>query len=107
MASRTKGETLPPPDPPMDPGAEPASVEVRLLYFAALRDVAGRNEEVRLLPAEVRSISALGPWLEREIPALAGRLGSVRFAINEAFADAGSTIADGDVIALIPPVSGG
>ena len=36
-----------------------------------------------------------------------GRLASVRFARNEEFAESRDAIAEGDVIALIPPVAGG
>lgn len=82
-------------------------MRVRVLYFAALRDLAQRAEELVELPAEVDTIAALRPFLEARTPALAGRLGAVRFARNEAFADAGEVLEEGDVIALIPPVAGG
>jgi molybdopterin converting factor subunit 1 len=80
---------------------------VRLLYFAALRDATGLAEEERSLPPDVTTIAALGAWLEREVPALSGRLGSVRFAIDEAFVGPEARVEAGHVIALIPPVSGG
>ncbi|MDQ3037987.1 MAG: molybdopterin converting factor subunit 1 [Myxococcota bacterium] len=82
-------------------------MRVRVLYFAALRELAGRAEESLELPAEVRTVDALRPLLEARVPALAGRLGSVRFARNEAFAEGGEALEDDDVIALIPPVAGG
>jgi molybdopterin converting factor subunit 1 len=80
---------------------------VTLLYFAAIRDAAGTGEERADLPEDVQTVAALAEWLERQRPALTGRLASVRFAVNEAFADPGTSLAAGDVIALIPPVSGG
>lgn len=80
---------------------------VTLLYFGAVRDLVGRDEEQVELPAEVATVFALRAWLEREREALAGRLGSVRLARNEAFAQDVDAIASGDVIALIPPVAGG
>jgi molybdopterin converting factor subunit 1 len=82
-------------------------MRVRVLYFAAVRELAGVEEEALDLPAEVRTISDFVGVLERRRPALAGTLGSVRVARNEAFAEAGEPIADGDVLALIPPVAGG
>ena len=80
---------------------------VTLLYFAALRDAAGKGEESVDLPDDVQTVAALAAWLERHRPAFAGRLGSVRLAVNEAFAEPDTSLAAGDVIALIPPVSGG
>jgi molybdopterin converting factor small subunit len=40
-------------------------------------------------------------------PALAGRLSAVRFARNEVFARLEDELADGDVVAVVPPVAGG
>lgn len=80
---------------------------IQLLYFAAIRELVGRDEESVDLPASVRTVGALRGWLEREREALRGRLGAVRLARNEAFAFDGDVLAHGDVIALIPPVAGG
>jgi molybdopterin synthase sulfur carrier subunit len=82
-------------------------MNVKLLYFAGVRDVLGQSEESVALPAEVRTVGELQAWLVRERPALADRMQWVRLARNERFADAAEGIADGDVIALIPPVAGG
>lgn len=80
---------------------------MQVLYFAALRELAGRSGEELELPDDVRTIAALRPFLEARVPPLAGRLGTVRLARNEAFAEDHEPLADGDVIALIPPVAGG
>jgi molybdopterin converting factor subunit 1 len=80
---------------------------VTLLYFAAVRDAAGVGEECVELPDDVQTVAALAAWLEKRRPAFAGRLGSVRLAVNETFAEPETCLAAGDVIALIPPVSGG
>lgn len=84
-----------------------AAARVRLLYFAAVRELVGRDEEELVLPPDVRTIGELAAFLERHAPSLAGRLGSVRFARNEVFATHDEPVAEGDVIALIPPVAGG
>jgi molybdopterin converting factor subunit 1 len=80
---------------------------VTLLYFAALREAAGTAQEHLDLPGDVTTVAALAAFLERTRPALTGRLASVRFAVNESFAEANDAIEGGDVVALIPPVSGG
>lgn len=82
-------------------------MNVTVLYFAAVRDLVGRDEERVALPDGVASIAAVGDHLSQLHPALEGRLSYVRFARNEEFAQLADPIADGDVIALIPPVAGG
>lgn len=79
---------------------------VQLLYFAALRDFAGTGTEAFTLPSSVRTVDELLAHLG-ERSAFRGKLGSTRVAINEQFCDGASTIADGDTVALIPPVQGG
>ncbi len=87
----------------MDPTA-PAVVQV--LYFAALRELAGTNEEQVSLTAQV-SVAALLALLEERHGALRGRLQSVRVAVDEEFAELSRELQGGEVVALIPPVSGG
>lgn len=85
-----------------------ATVAVSVLYFAALRDLAGVAEESITLPSADRvDVEVLLATLEREHEALRGRLGSVRVAVNEEFAPLSTTLVGGEVVALIPPVSGG
>jgi molybdopterin synthase sulfur carrier subunit len=82
-------------------------VSITVLYFAAVRDLVGRSEERLELPPHVTTIEALAAHLVEVHPALAGRLSPVRFARNEEFASVRDPVAQGDVIALIPPVAGG
>jgi molybdopterin converting factor subunit 1 len=86
-------------------GAPPASVSV--LYFAALRDLAGLSEERVALPNQPVSVSLFLSALEERHSGLRGRLQSVRVAVNEEFADLSQPLHGGEVVALIPPVSGG
>jgi molybdopterin converting factor subunit 1 len=80
---------------------------IRVLYFAAVRDLVGLNEEELDLPASVHRVSDLVAELELVHPELRGRLGGVRVAVNEEFAQDSDPIGPGDVVALIPPVAGG
>ncbi len=82
-------------------------MNVTVLYFAAVRELVGKDEEAIALPEGVASIAAVGEHLSRLHPALEGRLSYVRFARNEEFAQPADPVAEGDVIALIPPVAGG
>ncbi len=82
-------------------------MRVTVLYFAALRDHAGRAEEILALPTSVATVRALADHLCSTRPWLAERRAHVRIARNEAFAEPDDAVSDGDVIALIPPVAGG
>ncbi len=80
-------------------------VHVRL--FAVLRERAGRDEvelELDEGATVAEAIAAVGslPGLDDVV----GRL-PVRMAVNRDYADEGTTLAAGDELALIPPVSGG
>jgi len=91
------------------PVDEPASASntVSVLYFAALRDLTGVGEESVELATVPCPVSGLLEQLERKHAALRGRLSAVRVALNEEFTELGSSVRPGDVVALIPPVSGG
>jgi len=80
---------------------------VTLLYFAAVKELVGAGEARLTLPGDVRTIGDLSSHLEQTEPKLAGRLGTVRFAVNESFVSPDALVSDGDVVAVIPPVSGG
>jgi len=79
---------------------------VRLLAFAAVRDVLGAAE----MPFELDAPCTASELLEevcRRYPALAPWRPSVRVAINGTYALADERVAFGDEVALLPPVSGG
>jgi molybdopterin converting factor subunit 1 len=80
---------------------------VQVLYFAALRDLTGVNEERFELPREVVTVSDFVSYIQGARPALAGKLASVRVALDEAFANDSDALSGAQVIALIPPVAGG
>ncbi|MDP9002195.1 MAG: molybdopterin converting factor subunit 1, partial [Myxococcota bacterium] len=79
---------------------------VRVLYFAGLRDAIGIGEESVAVPVGVRTVGALVEHLATCHRGFAERRTHVRIARNEAFANDLEPLADGDVIALIPPVAG-
>lgn len=85
-----------------------AKATVSVLYFAVLRDLAGVAEEQVPLPsASSAPVSELLRALEHAHEGLRGRLESVRVAVNEEFAPVSTLLVGGEVVALIPPVSGG
>lgn len=82
-------------------------MSITVLYFAALRDLAGTSEEQLDLPHGELDVAALLGLLEQRLPALRGRLGAVRVAVNEEFTELTTVLRGGETVALIPPVSGG
>ena len=82
-------------------------MNVRVLYFAGARDVAGVSEETCALPEGVVTVRDFARFVGERHPALAARMESLRIARNERFATMEDRLEDGDVLALIPPVAGG
>ena len=83
-----------------------AVVAVRVLAFARLRELLGFGERLHEVPAGT-TLEALWSQLSRDVPALQGLRASTRFARNGALAGGGTPVADGDEVALLPPVGGG
>lgn len=82
---------------------------ITVLFFARFREKLGCEREQRELPATATVQCLLdelagrgGPWQE-----LFGCERGVLVAVNQAMATRASTVADGDEIALFPPVTGG
>ncbi len=82
-------------------------MRVRVLLFGMLRDVVGAAE----CEVEAAEGATAGEVLEqvRERAGGAGGSvwGSVAVAVNEVYAGRGTAVRAGDVVALLPPVSGG
>ena len=78
-------------------------MSVTVLYFASLREAAGRDSEVVPTPA---SLAALYDGLRaaHSLPLARERL---RVAVDGAFVEWNAAVRDGAEIAFIPPVSGG
>ncbi len=83
---------------------------IRLLYFAGLRERLGRSEESLPLPTGVATVGALREHLAaRDTTWREALLGNaaLRVAVNQAMADAGTSVTAGDEVAFFPPVTGG
>ena len=80
-------------------------MRVRLLYFAVLRDIAGKRDDLLEVPEGTRAADVWRRVREqhRELRDYAQPM----TAINEAYADADQVLRDGDELAFIPPVAGG
>lgn len=79
---------------------------VKLLAFAGARDAIGAAELAFELPGPCTAAQLLGLVCEAH-PALSPYRRALRVAINGTYARDDERVADGDEVALIPPVSGG
>ncbi len=79
-------------------------MKYRILYFASLRDAAGRDsEDCVAATADARALYAQ----LRQQHGFALDHARLRVAINGEFARWDRALADGDEVAFLPPVSGG
>ena len=81
-------------------------VAVRARLFAVQRELA-RAREIQLALPEGATVEDAWSEVVRRFPVLAPGRPYLRFARNGEYAEAGTTLADGDEVAFIPPVSGG
>ena len=80
------------------------TVRIRVRLFAIQRELAG-TREVSLEPADGADVEAAWEALVAGHPVLAPGRPSMRFARNGEYADPTTPLADGDEVAMIPPVS--
>lgn len=75
----------------------------KVLFFAHLRDAVG--EEFLMVDAKGKTVAKLKAEMTEsyDLP----KMDTVMTAINEEFSTNDEVIQDGDVVAFIPPVSGG
>jgi molybdopterin synthase catalytic subunit len=81
-------------------------MRIRARLFAVQRELAG-TREIALDLRDGATIDDVWQALVEWVPALAPGREFLRFARNGDYADASTTLADGDEVAFIPPVSGG
>jgi molybdopterin converting factor subunit 1 len=81
-------------------------VRVQVLLFATVRDKVGQSRLSLDLP-DVATVADAKVALCRDFPAAARNIEVAIAAVNEEFSQPDTTLADGDTLALFPPVSGG
>jgi molybdopterin synthase catalytic subunit len=81
-------------------------VQVKLLFFASLKDIVGSRE----LDFDVPSGATVNDLLERleaRYPGLRPYRSIVLTSLNEDYVERSTVVSDGDEVAIFPPVSGG
>jgi len=85
-------------------------MEVKLVYFAWVRERIGKMQETVLLPAEVDTVAGLVDWLKTRGPeygAAFARPEVIRAALDQRHVKPSAAIAGAREIAFFPPVTGG
>lgn len=83
---------------------------VKLMYFAWVREKAGRAEETVELPAGARTVADVIAWLKTRGPEFASafeRDTVIRAAIDQTHVKHSAPVAGAREIAFFPPVTGG
>ncbi|TBR24001.1 MoaD/ThiS family protein [bacterium] len=86
------------------PPAPAAPVTVKVLLFASARRWAGAGELTLEPKAGARASDV---FADPRLAALVPHRAALRLAVNEEFVADGHPLKDGDVVAVLPPVSGG
>ncbi len=81
-------------------------MQIRVLFFGVLKDLAGRSSDALTLPEEATAGDVLEHY-ETRLAALKGKLSSIAVSVNQEYAGPEAKLHSGDEVALLPPVSGG
>ncbi len=81
-------------------------MQVTVLFFGLLKDVAGRASDSLTL-ADGATVSELLAHYEAKLPRLRAYLPAIATSINQEYAARNAKLRDGDEVGLLPPVSGG
>lgn len=81
-------------------------MQVRLLFFATLKDIVG-SREMRVEVPHNCTVEDLLNQLEQQYPQFVAYRSILLTAVNEEYVGRSSALAEGDEVAIFPPVSGG
>lgn len=84
----------------------PATVRVRVLFFASYAELAGQEEVEAVLPAPAL-VHDLLSWARAVLPGGSRLPERPLVAINRRHVRLDAPLADGDEVALLPPMAGG
>jgi molybdopterin synthase catalytic subunit/molybdopterin converting factor small subunit len=81
-------------------------MQVRVLLFGILQDIAGLRQESLELPVNAKVADVLEHY-RAQSPRFEPYLASLATSLNQSFASRDTALNDGDEVGLLPPVSGG
>ena len=81
-------------------------MQVRVLFFGVLKDLAGRSHDTLSLPDHASAADVIRHY-EQRLSKNKGIFNSIAISVNQEYARPEIKLKSGDEIALLPPVSGG
>ncbi|HKW17686.1 MAG TPA: molybdenum cofactor biosynthesis protein MoaE [Terriglobales bacterium] len=81
-------------------------MQVRVLFFGVLKDLAGRSSEVLSLPEHATAADVIDHYAKK-LSNSPQMLSSIAISVNQEYARPDNPLRAGDEVALLPPVSGG
>jgi molybdopterin synthase sulfur carrier subunit len=78
---------------------------ITITYFAKIKELTGKEQEV--LPITTMTVQEIKEWVSQTYIGFSQYASSVLVALNEEYALPEDRIQSGDIVAFIPPVSGG
>jgi molybdopterin synthase sulfur carrier subunit len=81
-------------------------MRIKILYFSSIKDKLKKSSEEINLNDDF-TIKDLKNFLQEKYPEIKEILDKSMFAVNENYVTEDYKLKDGDLVALIPPVSGG
>jgi len=81
-------------------------LRIDILYFSSLKDKVKKNKETVDVDPDT-NLNQLIQFLKQKHPEISQNLDNVMVAVNEQYVDKNYSLKEGDIVALIPPVSGG
>ena len=81
-------------------------MHITIRLFARHREIAGRDRHIIELP-DGASVGDAYETMCAEFPSIGASGRAVAFAVNRSHVDRTASLADGDELAILPPVAGG
>lgn len=81
-------------------------MQVRVLFFGVLKDLAGRSSDVLSLPEHATAADVIDHYA-KQLSKSPQMLRSIAISVNQEYARPDNPLRAGDEVALLPPVSGG
>lgn len=82
------------------------TLKVKVLYFSSIKDKLKKNSEEFEIDKDI-TVEEFLNILAKKYPQIENNLSNVMIAVNEEYVDKDYLLKNNDVVAIIPPVSGG
>jgi len=82
-------------------------MKVQVVFYGGLKQEVGAKRETLELPRESLPVRELAGVLAERYPALAPRLNTVAYVVQDEIVGPDYLLRDGDAAGVLPPVSGG